>query len=153
MTHSRNSQAFGSEAQARRGHPEYSRGMTYVELIVVLSIFGIMSTVAIYNYGAFQAKVDVKNTASDIALKIVEAQKSAMSGNLPSDSPSGWKSSYGVYFDPSTDEDLTDNIFLNKKLIYFKDLNDIINSYSLTKSSTIFMNWHLIKNTLVFKVY
>ena len=27
-----------------QGHPEYSRGMTYVELIVVLSIFSVMSS-------------------------------------------------------------------------------------------------------------
>ena len=60
----------------------YNRGMTYVELIVVLSIFSIMTSVVLFNYGAFQAKVDIKNLASDIALKIVEAQKSALSGKL-----------------------------------------------------------------------
>ncbi|KKQ07855.1 MAG: hypothetical protein US18_C0006G0001, partial [Parcubacteria group bacterium GW2011_GWB1_36_5] len=51
-----------------------NRGMTYVELIVVLSIFAVMSSIVLFNYGEFQAKVDIKNLASDIALKIVEAQ-------------------------------------------------------------------------------
>ena len=47
-----------------------NRGMTYVELIVVLSIFAVLSSVAIFNYGSFQDKVDIKNLGSDIALKI-----------------------------------------------------------------------------------
>lgn len=95
-----------------------NKGMTYIELIVVLSIFSAISSVAIFNYGDFQAKVDIKNLSSDIALKIVEAQKSALSGVLP---PSGfaigpsWKPSYGVhFFSPVAD---------NANFIYFADLN------------------------------
>jgi prepilin-type N-terminal cleavage/methylation domain-containing protein len=93
-----------------------NRGMTYVEIIVVLAIFSVMTAVVIFNYGGFQAKVDIKNLASDIALKIVEAQKSALSGLLP---PTGvpystWKPSYGVYFNLSTP----------KQFIYFADLNN-----------------------------
>ena len=52
-----------------------NRGMSYVELIVVLSIFAVLSSVILYNYGEFQAKVDIKNLASDIALQIVQSQK------------------------------------------------------------------------------
>ena len=48
--------------------------MTYVELIVVLAIFAILSSVVMFNYGNFQAKVDIKNLGSDIALKIVRTQ-------------------------------------------------------------------------------
>src|SRR3989344_6451778 len=80
------------------------RGMTYVELIVVLGIFGVISSVVMFNYGEFQDKVEIKNLASDIALKVVEAQKSAMSGKLPVNPPSGWKPAYGVYF-PSVSVD------------------------------------------------
>ena len=84
-----------------------NQGITYVELIVVLGIFAIMSSIVIFNYGAFQAKVDIKNLGSDIALKIVEAQKSSVSGKLPSTTLQaqeipGWKPSYGVYFDTTT---------------------------------------------------
>ncbi|MBU0999177.1 type II secretion system GspH family protein [Patescibacteria group bacterium] len=102
-------------------HPEYSRGMTYVELIVVLSIFAVLSSVAVFNYGDFQAKVDIKNLASDIALKIVEAQKSSINGALPMSGydPDTWKPSYGVYFDLSTP----------KQFIYFADLDNNPNTY------------------------
>lgn len=90
--------------------------MTYVELIVVLSIFGIMSSIVLFNYGKFQAKVDIKNLANDIALKIVQAQKDAMSGKLPIQTPTvdPWRPSYGVYF----------NLTNPKSFIYFADLNN-----------------------------
>lgn len=99
---------------------QLNRGMTYVEIIVVLGIFGIMSSIIIFNYPKFQAKIDIKNLASDIALQIVEAQKSSLSGKLPPrdlslvPNPTTWKPSYGVYFDITGD---------NKSFIYFTDLN------------------------------
>ncbi len=102
-------------------HPEYSRGMTYVELIVVLSIFSVLSSVAIFNYGNFQSKIDVKNLASDVALKVIEAQKSSLSGVLPPLSQQAqidptWRPSYGIYFDISAGGD-------NKSFNYFTDLD------------------------------
>lgn len=91
--------------------------MTYIELIVVLGIFSMMSSVVIFNYEKFQAKVDIKNLANDIALKIVEAQKSSLSGKLPVAAyGANWKPSYGVYFG------LT-NPGNNKTFIYFTDLD------------------------------
>lgn len=89
--------------------PNCNRGMTYVELIVVLSIFSVLSSVTIFNYKQFQLKVDIKNLAHDITLKIVEAQKSATSGKLapppPAQQPPNpltWKPSYGLYFNRTT---------------------------------------------------
>lgn len=95
-----------------------NRGMSYVELIVVLSIFSVITSVVLFNYGDFQAKVDIKNLASDIALQVVQAQKSALSGRLPplaqqSGIGAGWQPAYGVYF----------NIADNKSFTYFVDLN------------------------------
>ena len=92
-------------------------GMTYVELIVVLSIFSVMTSITLFNYGKFQEKVDIKNLSNDIALKIVEAQKSALSGQLPLQSYGpGWKPSYGVYFDLSSSGG-------NKSFAFFTDLD------------------------------
>ncbi len=92
-----------------------NKGLTYVELIVVLGIFAVMTSVVLFNYGEFQGKVEIKNLASEIALKIVEAQKSALSGKLPSQTiGQNWKPSFGVYFDITTP----------KQFIYFVDLND-----------------------------
>ncbi len=97
--------------------------MTYVELIVVLSIFSIMSAIILFNYRGFQQKVDVKNLGSEVALKIVAAQKDAMSGKLPTPeryalitTPATWKPAYGVYFSRAS---VTDT----KSFMYFTDLD------------------------------
>ena len=101
-------------------------GMTYVELIVVLAIFSIMSGVVLVNYQDFQHKVEVKSLSNDIALKVVEAQKSAMSGKLaPIEQQKyqtenglfdAWKPSYGLFF--SRD--------VKGSFIYFADLNNSV---------------------------
>ena len=124
--------------------------MTYVELIVVLSIFSILSTVVVFNYNAFQAKIDLKNLASDIALQIVQAQKSSTAGMLPSIAQqalisASWKPSYGVYFNTSG----TVKGASTKNFMYFSDLNgdsyfnysdctgECISKYTITKPDTI----------------
>jgi type II secretory pathway pseudopilin PulG len=91
-----------------------NKGMTYIELIVVLGIFSTMTSIVLFNYNAFQEKVDIKVLANNIALKIVEAQKSSISGKWNSGALSGWKPSYGTYFDLSD----------NKNFIFFVDLNN-----------------------------
>jgi len=120
--------------------------MTYVELIIVLSIFSIISSTVIFNYGDFQAKVDIKNLASDIALQVVGAQKSALSGLLPPAAQQAlevpnWKPAYGVYFEMSD----------NKNFLYFTDLDqnnnftdiacsggdECLNKISITKNDFI----------------
>ncbi len=98
-----------------------NRGMSYVELIVVLSIFSLLSGVAIYNYGDFQANVDIKNLASDIASQMVGAQRSSLNGVLPTNGYySSWKPSYGVAFDTSSDAN-------KKSFIYFIDIGSTEN--------------------------
>ncbi len=91
-----------------------------MELIVVLSIFAVMASVVIFDYGAFQSRVDIKVLASDIALKIVEAQKASLTGKLPARTYnfSTWKPSYGIYFSIDTSNE-------RKSFIYFTDLDQL----------------------------
>ena len=112
--------------------------MSYVELIVVLSIFAIMSSISMFSYRDFQANVEIKNLASDIASKIVEAQKSSVNGVLPPaghnpSTPDLWKPSYGVYFD-------TTSVALKKQFIYFVDLynngtRDMLETIAIVKNN------------------
>jgi type II secretory pathway pseudopilin PulG len=117
--------------------------MTYIEVIVVLSIFAMVSSVVMYNYGDFQDRVDIKNLASDVALKIVEAQKSSLSGLLPSVSVSSlWKPAYGVYFKTAPASE-------KSRFIYFVDADgdkffdgancsgECLNNISITKNNLI----------------
>lgn len=78
-----------------------NRGMTYVELIVVISIVALLSTVSLFNYADFQEKVNMKNLANDIASRVVEAQKNAIGGRTATGAIVGWRPSYGIYFDIS----------------------------------------------------
>ena len=91
-----------------------NKGMTYVELIVVLSIFSTMTSIVLFNYNKFEAKVDIKILANDIASKIVETQKYSTSGKWNPDALASWKPSYGLHF----------NLSDNKNFIYFADLNN-----------------------------
>src|SRR3989344_7804583 len=105
-------------------------GMTYVEVLTVLAIFSIMTSIVLFNYKGFQAKVDIKNLASDIALKVVEAQKSSLDGKLPLPiPPPTWKPSYGVYFDVTP----------LQQFIYFVDLDSSKNYESSEKLDTLFI--------------
>lgn len=88
--------------------------MTYVELIVVLGIFSIMASVALFNYKKFQGKVDLKNLANDIALRLVESQKNSISGKWNSAAGASWKPAYGMYFNATT----------QTKFVYFADLDN-----------------------------
>lgn len=113
--------------------------MTYVELIVVLGIFAVMSAIVMYNYREFQAKVDIKSLASDIALKIVEAQKSALSGNSPN-LFNGLKPSYGVYFDTSSSTNSTSFFYFADKdndSKYDSSKDEKLDTISITKNNRI----------------
>lgn len=100
--------------------------MTYVELIVVLAIFSIMTSIVLFNYGTFQEKVDIKVLANNIASKIVEAQKSATSGQMPQKEipiyvfpEEPWRPAYGVYFNLDSGSSDGDG----KSFTYFTDLD------------------------------
>lgn len=83
--------------------------MTFLELIVVLGIFGAIAATVLFNYGDFSTSVNQQNLAQDIALQIKRAQTDAVSGKIPTLSinqngnignlvPTDWVPSYGVAF-------------------------------------------------------
>ncbi len=95
--------------------PRFTAGFTFIELVVVISIVSIISSVLIFNYGAFDANIRLQNLAQDIALRIKEAQTVAMSGTYATDysyefqyptngDPIGQAPSYGIYFDFDDEE-------------------------------------------------
>jgi len=50
------------------------RGFTFIEFIVIMSIFAIMSTVVLFNFKGFRSSVSVSNLVYDLALEIKTAQ-------------------------------------------------------------------------------
>ncbi len=97
-------------------------GFTYVELIVVLSIFAVMSSVILFNYKGYQEKVDMRTLANQVALRLVQAQKYAVGGKIPPRTTvTNWKPSYGVYFSTST---APGNDADSKDFVFFTDLDN-----------------------------
>ena len=95
-----------------------TRGFTLVELVIVLSIFAIMSAIVLFNYHGFLSKVDIKSLANDVALKIVEVQKNSAAGKQNLLANSTWKPSYGLYFNLANSGNTGNGIFYS-----FVDLN------------------------------
>lgn len=83
--------------------------MTFLELIVVLGIFGAIAATVLFNYSDFSTNVHLQNLAQDVALQIKRAQTDAVSGRAPALSvnqqgniinlaPPNWVPSYGMAF-------------------------------------------------------
>ncbi len=95
-----------------------NRGMTFLELTVVISIFAIVSSITIFNYKTFQAKVDMRNLANDIGSKFTQAQRRALFGDLHPQGGIDWRPAYGLSFDLTQSADTDDKTFY-----YFVDLD------------------------------
>jgi prepilin-type N-terminal cleavage/methylation domain-containing protein len=78
-----------------------NRGFTLVELMVVISIFVLMTTVTIFDYGSFRSNVSLQNLTDDIALSIRKAQGFAIGARAVSGTTT-FDNSYGMHFSTST---------------------------------------------------
>lgn len=92
---------------------KYNSGVTLLELIVVISIFMILTAIGIFDYNKFKSSISTQNLADDIALSIRKAQNLAVGVSNVSNS---YQNKYGVYFskgDPTQfiifTEDIPDN--------------------------------------------
>jgi Tfp pilus assembly protein FimT len=95
------------------------RGFTLVEMFVIIAIFGVMASVVLFKFRDFNKSVTLENLTQDIALRVVEAQKTAISGVLVGTTGTGGTPpSYGVYFRSNTTLDTNSDRF-----IYFTDTN------------------------------
>lgn len=79
---------------------KYKRGLTLVELMVVISIFLIITSIAIFNYKNFSSTISLQNLTDDVALSIRKAQSFAIGARgtgLAGDDKDFMKS-YGMHF-------------------------------------------------------
>lgn len=60
-----------------------SRGVTFLEMIIVISIFAILSSVVLLRFSVFSSSVSIENLAQDVALKIQQAQNASINGAYP----------------------------------------------------------------------
>ena len=102
-------------------------GLTFIELIVVMSIFSVIASVVLFNFSSFNTNITSQNLAQQIALQIKQAQTESISGTRtmvfdedeilnPERAPT-----YGVKFDIDTNDDGTE--LDSKSMVYFADRN------------------------------
>lgn len=106
----------------------YQKGMTLIEMLMVVSIFMIISTMILFNYGKFESSISLQNLADDIALSIREAQSYAIGargipyGNV--DDPDIFFKNYGIHFtktSPLNSSLIGGSI---KSFVFFVDVNN-----------------------------
>ncbi len=78
---------------------KYSKGLTLIELMVVISIFLVITTIVIFNYEGFSSTVSLQNLTDDIALSIRKAQSFAIGARGVT---GNFSNSYGVHFSNTT---------------------------------------------------
>ena len=100
--------------------PFFSAGFTYIELMMVIALFAILSGTVFFNFSDFTDNVSLQNLSQDIALEVKRAQSSSISGKNAIAFGS-LKPSYGITID------LAKN---NKEFTYFADY-DNSGSYDL----------------------
>ena len=73
----------------------FNKGLTLIELMVVVAIFLIITATVIFNYGSFNSNVSLQNLTDDVALSIRKAQGFAIGARAVGDS---FTNSYGMHF-------------------------------------------------------
>lgn len=73
-------------------------GVTLIELIVVVAIFSVVSSVLLFNYSDFSTNVSIRNLSQDVALSIRKAQTYATSVRGLTTGGSRTYPAYGIVF-------------------------------------------------------
>ncbi len=77
-----------------------NKGFTLVELLVSISIFTLITSVAVYNHAKFNNSVLLTNLAYEIGLSVRQAQFYGIS--VRQNASFSFNSGYGVHFNPAT---------------------------------------------------
>lgn len=90
-----------------------TKGFTFIELIIVLSIVSVIAGVVSFRFSDFSNNISLQTLSQDIALLIKEAQTNAISGKLVQGFGGDETPIYGVFFDKNK----------NNSFALFRDLS------------------------------
>ena len=94
-------------------------GFTLFEIIFVMAIFAIMSSIVLFRFDNFGAQISFDNLSQDVAVRILNAQKTAISGTLSGNFATGVAAPvYGMAFSTDSTTAATSN---NTVFTYFTD--------------------------------
>lgn len=100
-----------------------NKGFTVIELLLVLSIFAIVTTITMANYSDFGQKTMLKNLAYSIGLILREAQVSGLAGRNVNIESGKYYSIFGVHFTANSTEFKT-FIDVNQNHIFDNNLTE-----------------------------
>ncbi len=84
---------------------QLQRGFSFVELIVVIGIFTLIMSVALFNQSKLNNNILLTNLAYEIALLVRETQAYGI-GVRATDASQGFSGGYGISFDPRTPQQM-----------------------------------------------
>lgn len=101
---------------------KYNKGVTLVELLVVIFIFVVISGITIFNYSRFNSSLSIQNLADDIALSVRKAQGYAI--GVHSATGGTFTIGYGIHF--TVNPSFVNNVYsgTNKSFILFTDMGN-----------------------------
>ena len=77
----------------------FNKGLTLIELMVVIGIFMVITGIVIFNYGNFSSTVSLQNLTDDIAISIRKAQSFAIGARgIETGTDRDFNKSYGMHF-------------------------------------------------------
>lgn len=77
------------------------KGFSLAEVLVSISIMGLISLVVIFNYSSFNDRVSLSSAQQEVAVAVREAQTYGLSVKEADIGSGGFNFAYGIHFDPS----------------------------------------------------
>jgi len=99
------------------------RGFSLLELMVVLSIIGILVSIAIPGFGYLAASTKVKGASTELYLALIRARSESVKRNRPvqvlatSGDPTRWDEGWRVIADQNNDGDYSDTATNDDRII------------------------------------
>ncbi len=139
------------------------KGFSVIELVVVISIFGIMTSISMFNYNGQKRSLEATNLAQDIALTVRQAQVYGISasgrniGGSGSFNPNDFFSGENA-IDITQDKSIRGVTFFlkenrivlfednNRNFSYDKNIDRIIDERRITYTNTSFLSFILHDN-------
>jgi len=108
-------------------------GFTIIEMMVVVSIIGLLSSITILNYNSVGRKSVVAMAAQNLASDVRKAQSYALNGKIVGSNKGSW----GIYFNQDVDNRNSYRLFTDFNNDYKRDPNEDFQIIKLPKNVVI----------------
>lgn len=111
-------------------------GFSLIELLIVVSIMTIITSVTLVSHSRFSGAVTLENLAYEIALTIRQAQFFGMNVREVSSGSGNFDAGYGVYFDRNNPTSFIFFVDLNNNKLY-DGAGELVEIYNMTRGNQL----------------